>query len=207
MFKRYAAVIACTLCICATAGPAGAADLSAAKSALKERVDVILSILRDPAYENLTPEKDKEQRAKLTAEVNKVFDWQELSMRAVGMYWKKFSGQEKKDFSEAFSGLLEATYLNQIRGNADGQVKYVGEREGKKGRVEVQTMVISAGKEIPIDYRMHQSEGKWMVYDVLAEGVSLVQNYRSQLKDMLISNSPAQVIEKVRQKAAKLQET
>jgi len=43
-------------------------------------------------------------------------------------------------------------------------------------------------------------DGKWKVYDVVVENVSLVQNYRTQFSDILAKNTPDQLLEILRKK-------
>ena len=62
----------------------------------------------------------------------------------------------------------------------------------------VQTNV--AGKaETRVDYRMHLRNGRWLVYDVLIGGVSIIDNFRSQLHRLLRDVSYAGMIEKLRE--------
>jgi phospholipid transport system substrate-binding protein len=46
-------------------------------------------------------------------------------------------------------------------------------------------------------------DGKWRVYDVIIEGISMVKNYRDQFRDILAKDSPEQVLKMLREKAAK----
>ena len=67
-------------------------------------------------------------------------------------------------------------------------------------QAEIQTKIVTASKEIPIFYRMISKGGKWKVYDVVVENVSLVQNYRTQFNDILAKNTPEQLLETLRKK-------
>jgi phospholipid transport system substrate-binding protein len=67
-------------------------------------------------------------------------------------------------------------------------------------QAEIQTKIVTASKEIPIFYRMILKDGKWKVYDVVVENVSLVQNYRTQFNDILVKDTPAQLLEILRKK-------
>jgi phospholipid transport system substrate-binding protein len=66
--------------------------------------------------------------------------------------------------------------------------------------VEVQTKIVTSSREIPIFYRMILQNGTWKVYDVVVENVSLVLNYRTQFNDLLLKNSPDQLLEILRKK-------
>jgi len=58
-----------------------------------------------------------------------------------------------------------------------------------ENQAEVQTMIITSSKEIPISYRIILRGGVWKVYDVVVENVSLVQNYRTQFNEILAKNT------------------
>jgi phospholipid transport system substrate-binding protein len=62
---------------------------------------------------------------------------------------------------------------------------------------------LSDGKQVPLNYRMIQKEGKWRVYDIVIEGVSMVKNYRSQFKKLLTNKKPEDLIETLKKKTSK----
>ncbi len=45
--------------------------------------------------------------------------------------------------------------------------------------------------------------GEWKVYDVVIEGVSLVQNYRTQFREILINKPPEDLLKMLREKVRK----
>jgi phospholipid transport system substrate-binding protein len=67
-------------------------------------------------------------------------------------------------------------------------------------QAEIQTKIVTASKEIPINYRVILKEGNWKVYDIVIENVSLVLNYRTQFNDILSKNSPEHLLETLREK-------
>ena len=76
----------------------------------------------------------------------------------------------------------------------------VSSSDGSK--VEIRTEVaLKDGRKIPVFYRMLNKGGKWWVYDVLVENLSLVKNYRTQFQDILTTGTPDQLIERINAKA------
>jgi len=47
---------------------------------------------------------------------------------------------------------------------------------------------------------MKESGGKWMVYDVVIEGVSLVSNYRTQFNKIISANGYPELVKKLQAK-------
>ena len=126
----------------------------------------------------------------------------------MGPRWHTFTPEQKKAFSDAFADLLISTYVNKIDGYNGEQVLYTGEVASAKGdRVEVRSVItMKDGKKVPVAYRMLPKNGKWMVYDVLIENISLVKNYRTQFQDILNTDSPENLIARIKAKAVEVQQ-
>ena len=165
-----------------------------ASDTLSQSVDQIITLLADPAYKVSDTRPD--MRVKLIATIAGIFDMKELSRRALGPEWHKFSPEQQERFVNAFGTLLENTYLDKIESYTDEKVQYLKEQDLGDGKAEVATKVVGKGKEIPIAYRLVDRSG-WKVYDVVIEGVSLVQNYRSQFGQILMNETPDALIAKI----------
>lgn len=108
------------------------------------------------------------------------FDFEYMSQLVLGKYWRKTSADEKAAFTNEFRTLLVRTYANSLTNYSDQEVEYLPWRPGAdpddtKVGVEI---IPAAGPSIPIDYALHKVDGKWKVYDVSVDGLSLVTNYR-----------------------------
>ena len=157
------------------------------KEVVKEGVDAVIAILKDPALQGA--EKEKIRKERIRSVVREVFDFREMSRRSLGRYWRKATEEERRRFVDLFTRLLESQYLDKLTAYHDEKVLYTKERV--RGRVAlVKTLVVSRdGTEVPIDYRMVRKDGRWYVYDIVIEGVSLVANYRSQFREVLRKSS------------------
>jgi phospholipid transport system substrate-binding protein len=141
------------------------------------------------------------KKERLEVIYKRMFDEVELSRLSLGRNCNKLTASQQQEFVQLFRKTLENAYANKITDYKDEKVKITGERALSADRAEVQTKVISASKGIPVLYRLKLKEGKWKVYDVVIENVSLVQNYRAQFREILMKNSPDQLIEILRKKA------
>lgn len=176
---------------------AGAAQAAAPTEALKGTVDKVIAILRDPALQG---EGNREaQIAKLRTVFLGFFDMEELAKRTLAVHWKKFSPEERQEFESLFAKLLENTYADRIREYTDEQVLYLDEKL-QDGKALVSTKIIHKGREIPMDYAMLESNGKWRVFDVNIEGVSLTRNYRTQFHEILVKDPPEQLLVRLRER-------
>jgi phospholipid transport system substrate-binding protein len=158
-----------------------------AQDAVKVSVDEVISILRD------SKQGDTDRTKRLAQAVAKVFDPEELSKRTLASHWQEFSPEEQQKFTATFVNLLQKTYLHHLEAYTDERVDFLAESELAEDRAEVVTKIVTSGKDIGIIYRLIR-KNSWKVYDVVIEGVSLVQNYRNQFAQILAKQSPAQLI-------------
>lgn len=196
MNKILAAALLPLFCVILLQSPAQAA--SQPRMELEKTINAVLSELQKPELKNPASRDAVLQRVE--GIIRGLFSFQELSMRTVGPEWKNFSPDQKNRFTTAFETLLRETYLEKLDGYNGELVNYTGELDLGKNRVEIQTTVNIKNKPVPVNYRMIQ-RGKWVVYDVVIEGVSMVANYRSQFQNVIARDGAEKLIELVRVKA------
>lgn len=166
---------------------------------IKQTTDKILAILSDPNLNS--PARAEERKKTISRIVDERFDWEEMSRRCLARYWAERSPEERKEFMSLFRDLLERTYLNKVDDYSGEVVRYEGEiTEGNYATVKVK-VVTSKGKEIPVEYRVMNKQGNWLVYDITIEGVSLVNNYRSQFHSILSRSPYSELVRRLKEKA------
>ena len=174
---------------------------SGAKETVQTEVNKIVTTIGAPGFKDQPRDK---QITDVRQIINSIFDYSELSKRTLGRGWKKFSPEQKEEFIALFSELLENTYADRILAYTDEKINFGDEVALKKNRVEVKSTIITKdNKSVPLNYRMIQKDGSWRVYDVVIEGISLVQNYRSQFREILAKKSPQDLIDTLREKIKK----
>ncbi len=183
---------------------AHAADMTARQTA-EAGAERILALLGDPAFKD--PATKPAIRQKVEAEVLQLFDFDEFSTRTVGPGWRSFTPEQKEAFKTAFTDLLRNTYIDTLD-EYDGQkVRFTGEVTANNGkRVEVQMEFLTSKQAYPVAFRMLEKKSRWVVYDVLIEGISMIKNYRDQFRDILSKGDPQTLIERVQAKAVEQKE-
>jgi phospholipid transport system substrate-binding protein len=169
---------------------------------MKTTIDEVLRIVREEALKQ--PNKADERRQMLERVVEARFDYQEMSRRALGAPWNTLSDQERQEFVTLFRTLLTNSYADKIETYSGEGVQYLNERLMDKDYAEVRTKVLSGKTEIPLDYRLINKANDWRVYDVVVDGVSLVNNYRGQFAKIIKSSSFAELVEQLRKKSEKI---
>lgn len=168
---------------------------------MKATIDEVLRIIREKELKQ--PGKAEERRQQLEKVVGARFDYQEMSRRALGAPWNTLSDQEKQEFVALFRTLLTSSYADKIETYSGEGVQYLNERTEKE-YAEVRTKVLSGKTEIPLDYRLINKSEDWRVYDVVVDGVSLVNNYRGQFTKILRASSYSDLVDQLRKKSDKL---
>jgi len=149
-----------------------AADFSTPMGRVKDSVGRVISILNDKSLDR------EESWQKIAAVIDDGFDFRSMSQSVLATNWKKATPEERDRFTEFFSQYIEETYRSRIEAYTDEEIIYKDEViRGKRAVVE--TVIKTDTIEIPINYKLKENDGEWFAYDVIVEGVSLINNYRN----------------------------
>jgi phospholipid transport system substrate-binding protein len=139
---------------------------------VKQDVGAVVAILKDKNVE-------REMRwSRISDILRNRIDFQTMSQRILAANWQLATDEEKEKFMEYFSQYLEGVYRDKIEAYTDQRIEYVHEILAED-RAVCDTVIVTSTTRIPISYRMKQNDGDWYIYDVVIEGLSLVNNYRS----------------------------
>lgn len=127
-----------------------------------------------------------------------LFDFDEISRRALSRHWTARGPEEQAEFVRLFTDLLERTYLGRIESYSGEKIVYLGETvDGSFATVRSKVVTRRRG-ETPIDYRLHLRDGRWKVYDVLIDHASFVATYRSEFSRILQKEPYPALVERLR---------
>jgi phospholipid transport system substrate-binding protein len=148
---------------------------------------------------------DRKQKTETIGRLREVvyplFDFEEMAKRSLGSYWRQLNPQQQKEFVTLFTELLEKTYADRIDLYDGQKVVYSGETVDKD-YAEVNTKIISKkGDTYSANYKLRRVDGKWRIYDVVAENISLVNNYRSQFHRVIVNSSFEELMKRLKEKA------
>ncbi len=168
-----------------------------------ETINSVTDVLKN--QELAGEEKAKERRKLLLSIILEEVDMDNIAKSTLGVYWKKFSVEELKEFKILFSQLVFTSYIRHLENYSGEEVLVLGVKKARnrKGRVRVMTKVISGDTEIPIDYSMIDNGESWAMYDLRVEGISMVKNYRVQFKEILRKKSPEKLLNKMKKMVQK----
>lgn len=165
---------------------------------LKVQIDRVLRVLENPDLKR--PGKETERRAAVRAIANEIFDFPETARRSLGKHWQARTPAEREEFVKLFADLLERAYIGKIELYGGERLAYTGESLEEDVATVRTRLTTKQGTDIPVDYRLHRRGGRWLVYDVVIEGVSLVGNYRTQFHRIITTSSYAELLTRMRTK-------
>jgi phospholipid transport system substrate-binding protein len=167
---------------------------------LKPEIDRVVATLDNAALKGES--KAAERRQALRSITDGVFDWTEMAKRALGRHWAARTPAEQQEFVGLFRDLLERAYITKIERYAGEPITYVGEvADGDLTTVRTR-ITTRQNQEVAIDYRMFKDGDRWRVYDVLIEGISLVNNYRTQFDGIIKTSSYDELVKRLKARSS-----
>ena len=169
---------------------------------LKEGIDRLVVILEDKEWRKIHTREELNKRLQEAADES--FDWEGIARRSLGLYWKKRSQEEKKEFTDLFTKLLKKTYTGKLVDSYAGEEVIYDKEVVDGNRALVETRIANKqGKEISVGYRLLMKGNNWRVYDIIIIGVSMLKNYRVQFYNIIRKSSYEVLLEKLKEKQLK----
>jgi phospholipid transport system substrate-binding protein len=163
-----------------------------------QTVDEVLTIVNNKALSS------QERRTQIRQAVLKRFSFDEMAQRSLAQHWRTLTPQQRQEFVGLFTDLLERSYINRIEGYKAGPqgVHYPKEDINGDQAIVHTEITTERGEPVSVDYHLLHKDGDWKVYDIIIEGVSLVNNYRTQFNSIILKDSYAGLIKQMRTKLA-----
>jgi phospholipid transport system substrate-binding protein len=166
---------------------------------VRQTIDAVLAVLQDPAMQG--PENTAKRREKMRQAVFQRFGFEEMAQRALAQYWSKRTAVEKKEFTTLFGELLERSYISKIESYTGEQtIRYVHETIDKDYASVRTEIVVKRDANVEVEYKLLRRDGDWQIYDIIIEGVSLVNNYRTQFHNIVSQESYEALVKKLKVK-------
>jgi phospholipid transport system substrate-binding protein len=165
---------------------------------VRQTTDQAVAVLHNPSLKDHV----QERREKFWQTVLPRVDVQEISKRCLGSQWNALTEDQRQEFVQLFVELVKRSYQSTLEHQTkDAQFSFDQEHiEGDTAEVDTRILAPSQEKPLTINYRLHQLEGKWQIYDIVAENVSLVRNYHNQFDRILRESSYEGLVQTLRKK-------
>jgi phospholipid transport system substrate-binding protein len=156
------------------------------REAVEAAVVRVLSIAQDGQADGASVADRSGEIRRIAGEI---FDFDEISRRVLSQHWQALPPEERAEFVTIFRDLLERSYVAQIEARGGVRITFVGESIDGDSATVRSKVVTRRGTEIPLDYRLHVRDGRWRIYDVVADGISFVASYRTQFNRVIRTES------------------
>ena len=181
----------------APTAPPGASPMAELK-----RSNLALDKVLQKNRPNWSPEAEL-QRSEVRKIVGSFLDYGELARRALARHWDPLTPKQREEFVNTLRELVERSYLRQVHGNAAYNIKYEKEEKtGNEASVTASLNTTARGKKVVIalEYKMLYKEGHWVVYDVLTDDQSMLENYRAEFNKIIVKESFEALLKKMKKK-------
>jgi len=161
---------------------------------VKSLIEEVQSILQN--------NPQKKQRLDLVEKAaTRHVDFREMAKRTLEQTWNTLTRSQQDEFVRVFSSLLKVSYANHLDEFAKMKVNFQGEAN-KPDYCEVRILVLRPNDKIPVNFRLRHKAQGWMIYDMIIEGVSLVDNFRTQFQAMIKECSYGELVRCLKQRLA-----
>lgn len=130
--------------------------------------------------------------------LERYIDFASLTRRAFGLGWKDLAPAEQKEAQQLFSEVVIRNYASKIKPERTPKVKFSAPKKLDSTRQEVLASVNNDGADVQVIYRLEPKGKSWSVYEILVEGVSLTNSYRSQFDSIRSRSGPKAPLESLR---------
>lgn len=203
--RGYGAALAVLTLTLAGAMSAAAAGAGGAQQLVEQTIDDLRSAV---TADEQTLKQDPDKAVSLVDRiVSPHIDIQRVGQWVLGRYWRTATPEQRTAFVKAFRGMLLRTYAVHVVDYSDVQIDYLPVRSDPgSSRAMVRTQITRSGAPpMEVDYRLYRRDGVWKVYDVIADGISIVATFRAAVGadiehyglDGVIARMNAKGVEKV----------
>jgi phospholipid transport system substrate-binding protein len=198
--RRVLVLASALLMVCLAGAPEGAAG--PLTDQFKGDLERVLSAIEETGKNGMDASRRHDA---IRSVAEPMFDWREMASRSLGVHWQARSEAERTEFVDLFRDLIQRSYITQVERYTGEPVRFTGEKvDGNLGLVNTR-VVTRQSKEVPIDYRLLNRDGRWRVYDVLVEGVSLIGNFRTQFDKVIRTSGYAELVQRLKAKGSAAQ--
>lgn len=165
-----------------------AAPAASPEAAMQMVQDTADTVIKEIAAQQDAVQKDP---AALLGIVKKTLlphvDSERMSRLVLGRYWRTATPAQKADFTEQFQQLLVRTYAGPLSKLGNQTIKVTGTKPGpESGELVVESDLIGGDMgKVPVNYRVALVNGQWQAFDVVIDGISLINNYRGSFAEVI----------------------
>lgn len=186
----YYSLLLCLLAL--TSAQANQAELAK----LRRTVNAALDALYGECCADLSEE---EKQAKVRAVLEENYDLDVIIRRAIGRNWRELNESQQEEILELVKQLVVRAYVEGMKDKTRPEIEFGEMIKITDKRMEVSSTVSLDDKKVEVLYRLGKLRSGWQIYDVVAEDISVVSNYRQQIDDHFRQGDAGELIAKLKE--------
>ena len=121
---------------------------------------------------------------------DKNFDVPSISRFVLGKYWKQASLDQKKNFIKAFRNYVVKTYSSRFNEYSGEKLKLVNYENEKNPKIFLVHTILERqdAPVIKVDWRIGKKKDRFVILDIIIEGISLAITQRSEFVSVIDQN-------------------
>lgn len=163
---------------------------------LRGTVDAALEAIYGECCADLSKE---EKQAKVREVLESNYDLNVILRRAIGRNWRELNRSQQDEVLELVKQLVVKAYVDGMKDKKRPNIEFGEVIEITDKRMEIPSTVDLGDKKVNVLYRLGRMKSGWQIYDVVAEDISVVSNYRQQIDDHFRRGDAEELITKLKE--------
>jgi phospholipid transport system substrate-binding protein len=155
--------------------------------------------LRNILKEDKEPSRSEARRWEIEQVIRHRVHYEDMAKRSLGASWAQMDDVARREYVSLFVQLLRDALANRMIEYSGERINYLSERR-ESGFAEVKTRLVGDKVDTFIDFRLMSQDGRWLIYDAVMDGASLVGSYHAQFANIIREASCDQLMERIKQK-------
>lgn len=177
---------------------ANGAEIQSPISEVKDTIQKLKNIVNDPSLKG--DAKKPVREGKIRELILERLDLGDMCKRALGRHWKQKTDTERAEYIKACSRYVEVLHRKMVFESVQFvesvAVRFLKERiDGEFAEVDL--AIESSPEDIKVTFKLHLADGHWKAYDIVIEGISMVQNLREQFDTVIRKKSFEKLLEEL----------
>ncbi len=161
-------------------------------SYVKGILDEVIAIQNNPAL------SEAARKEAIRTIIRKNFDFDQMSRDSLGPTYGRLSPSQRQEFNKIFSALFQDSYTRLVLNFLKKETVDYKKEQIEDGKARLDTTLIRTNERIPVEYLMHKEGSGWILYDVIVDGVSILENYKRQFSQTIATKSFDYLMDKMR---------
>jgi len=162
-------------------------------------LDQVMGLQNDPGQ---SPQARSQAIHKI---IERNFDFALMAKDSLGPAYERLSSGQRQEFTQTFSYLFQDSYARLVLNFLKKENIQYGRELPQGDKARVDTAIVRTNENIPVTYLMHTAPQGWILYDVMVDGVSILQNYKTQFAQVIRTKSFEFLLNKMQEQRRAIQ--